>query len=321
MRPSRVPVTLSPRAQARIRRCAGACGPSTSGRPFCVAGRSRARRSQGPSSVTTSTGRNLYRGRRRTGCWPSCAGMLRESCVCLWRYRRRRRSPSWRGTLCAEPEPRLRRRGRLCVTASSGFWVRVWRVRSGLRSRPGHEEAIRIFASNLTELLLAPPLGNRTVLAIDPGFRTGCKVTVLDPQGKLLHHETVQPHQSKGARAQAGAAIRSMVASFGVEAVAVGNGTAGRETETFVRELALGREVTVVMVNESGASIYSASEVAGEELPDQDVTVRGSVSIGRRLQEPLAELVKIDPKSIGVGQYQHDVDQAALRRSLDDVVG
>lgn len=183
------------------------------------------------------------------------------------------------------------------------------------------EEAIRIFASNLTELLLAPPLGNRTVLAIDPGFRTGCKVTVLDPQGKLLHHETVQPHQSKGARAQAGAAIRSMVASFGVEAVAVGNGTAGRETETFVRELALGREVTVVMVNESGASIYSASEVAREELPDQDVTVRGSVSIGRRLQDPLAELVKIDPKSIGVGQYQHDVDQAALRRSLDDVVG
>ncbi|MHB0979232.1 MAG: Tex family protein [Thermoleophilia bacterium] len=192
-------------------------------------------------------------------------------------------------------------------------------ARAELKAR-ADEEAIRIFAANLAELLLAPPLGGRTVLAIDPGFRTGCKVTVLDPQGKLLHHETVQPHQSKGARTQAGEAIRGMVARFGVESVAVGNGTAGRETETFVQELDLGRDVVVVMVNESGASIYSASEVAREELPDQDVTVRGSVSIGRRLQDPLAELVKIDPKSIGVGQYQHDVDQAALRRSLDDVV-
>jgi len=192
-------------------------------------------------------------------------------------------------------------------------------TRAELKAR-ADEEAIRIFASNLTELLLAPPLGGRTVLAIDPGFRTGCKVTVLDPQGKLLHNETVQPHQSKGTRAQAGESIRELVARFGVEAVAVGNGTAGRETETFVRELDLGRDVLVVMVNESGASIYSASEVAREELPEQDLTVRGSVSIGRRLQDPLAELVKIDPKSIGVGQYQHDVDQAALRRSLDDVV-
>jgi len=192
-------------------------------------------------------------------------------------------------------------------------------ARAELKER-ADEEAIRIFAANLAELLLSPPLGNRTVLAVDPGFRTGCKVTVLDPQGKLMHHETVQPHQSKGAREQAGLAIRGLVARFGVEAVAVGNGTAGRETETFVRELDLGRDVMVVMVNESGASIYSASEVARAELPDQDVTVRGSVSIGRRLQDPLAELVKIDPKSIGVGQYQHDVDQAALRRSLDDVV-
>ncbi|MHB8869153.1 MAG: Tex family protein [Thermoleophilia bacterium] len=192
-------------------------------------------------------------------------------------------------------------------------------TRAELKER-ADEEAIRVFASNLAELLLSPPLGNRTVLAVDPGFRTGCKVTVLDPQGRLLHHETVQPHQSKGAREQAGLAIRGLVARFGVEAVAVGNGTAGRETETFVRELDLGRDVMVVMVNESGASIYSASEVARAELPDQDVTVRGSVSIGRRLQDPLAELVKIDPKSIGVGQYQHDVDQAALRRSLDDVV-
>ena len=192
-------------------------------------------------------------------------------------------------------------------------------TRAELKAR-ADEEAIRVFASNLAELLLAPPLGGRTVLAIDPGFRTGCKVTVLDPQGKLLHNETVQPHQSKGARAQAGDTIRTLVARFGVEAVAIGNGTAGRETETFVRGLDLGRDVMVVMVNESGASIYSASEVAREELPDHDLTVRGSVSIGRRLQDPLAELVKIDPKSIGVGQYQHDVDQAALRRSLDDVV-
>ncbi|MHB9149673.1 MAG: Tex family protein [Thermoleophilia bacterium] len=192
-------------------------------------------------------------------------------------------------------------------------------TRAELKTR-ADEDAIRIFASNLAELLLAPPLGGRTVLAVDPGFRTGCKVTVLDPQGKLLHNETVQPHQSKGARAQAGESIRALVSRFGVEAVAIGNGTAGRETETFVRELQLGGDIMVVMVNESGASIYSASEVAREELPDHDLTVRGSVSIGRRLQDPLAELVKIDPKSIGVGQYQHDVDQAALRQSLDDVV-
>ncbi len=193
-------------------------------------------------------------------------------------------------------------------------------ARAELKAR-ADEEAIRVFASNLAELLLAPPLGGKTVLAIDPGFRTGCKVTVLDPQGKLMHYDNVQPHQSKGARAQAGETIRGLVSRFGVEAVAVGNGTAGRETETFVLELGLGRDVVVVMVNESGASIYSASEVAREELPDHDITVRGSVSIGRRLQDPLAELVKIDPKSIGVGQYQHDVDQTALRRSLDDVVG
>ncbi|MBU2602862.1 MAG: RNA-binding transcriptional accessory protein [Actinobacteria bacterium] len=193
-------------------------------------------------------------------------------------------------------------------------------ARAELKAR-ADEEAIRVFASNLAELLLAPPLGGKTVLAIDPGFRTGCKVTVLDPQGKLLHHDNVQPHQSKGARTQAGETVRGLVSRFGVEAVAVGNGTAGRETEAFVLDLGLGRDVVVVMVNESGASIYSASEVAREELPDHDITVRGSVSIGRRLQDPLAELVKIDPKSIGVGQYQHDVDQAALRRSLDDVVG
>ncbi len=158
------------------------------------------------------------------------------------------------------------------------------------------------------------------MLAIDPGFRTGCKTVVLDAQGRLLHNETIQPHQSERLRSEAGARVAALVADFAVEAVAIGNGTAGRETEAFVRGLGLPSTVPVVMVNESGASMYSASEVARAELPDQDVTVRGAVSIGRRLQDPLAELVKIDPKSIGVGQYQHDVDQARLRHSLDDVV-
>jgi uncharacterized protein len=192
-------------------------------------------------------------------------------------------------------------------------------ARAALKAR-ADEEAIGVFAQNLRELLLSPPLGQRVILAIDPGFRTGCKVVVLDPQGKLLHNETVQPHQSERARREAGERIRGLVTGYQVEAVAVGNGTAGRETEAFIRELDLSADVALVMVNESGASIYSASEVAREELPDQDVTVRGAVSIGRRLADPLAELVKIDPKSIGVGQYQHDVDQQALRAGLDDVV-
>jgi uncharacterized protein len=192
-------------------------------------------------------------------------------------------------------------------------------ARAALKAR-ADAEAIGVFAQNLRELLLSPPLGQRVILAIDPGFRTGCKVVVLDPQGKLLHNETVQPHQSERARREAGERIGGLVTRYGVEAVAVGNGTAGRETEAFIRELDLPAEVTLVMVNESGASIYSASEVAREELPDQDVTVRGAVSIGRRLADPLAELVKIDAKSIGVGQYQHDVDQVALRAGLDDVV-
>lgn len=192
-------------------------------------------------------------------------------------------------------------------------------ARAALKAR-ADEEAIGVFAQNLKELLLSPPLGQRVILAIDPGFRTGCKVVVLDPQGKLLHNETVQPHQSERARREAGERTRGLVTRYGVEAVAVGNGTAGRETEVFIRELDLPAEVALVMVNESGASIYSASEVAREELPDQDVTVRGAVSIGRRLADPLAELVKIDAKSIGVGQYQHDVDQVALRAGLDDVV-
>ena len=182
------------------------------------------------------------------------------------------------------------------------------------------EEAIKVFAENLRQLLLAPPLGQKNVLAIDPGFRTGCKVVCLDRQGKLLHHETIYPLQSESAAIEAGSKIREICERFGIEAIAVGNGTGGRETEAFIRSLNLSKEIQLVMVNESGASVYSASEAAREEFPDQDVTVRGAVSIGRRLMDPLAELVKIDPKSIGVGQYQHDVDQGALKNSLDDIV-
>jgi uncharacterized protein len=182
------------------------------------------------------------------------------------------------------------------------------------------EEAIRVFVENLRQLLLASPLGQKNVLAIDPGFRTGCKVVCLGRQGKLLHTETIYPLQSDKGAADAGLKILEMCKRFHIEAIAVGNGTAGRETETFIRGLDLSKSIQVVMVNESGASVYSASEVAREEFPDQDVTLRGAVSIGRRLMDPLAELVKIDPKSIGVGQYQHDVDQGALKGSLDDVV-
>jgi uncharacterized protein len=180
-------------------------------------------------------------------------------------------------------------------------------------------EAIRVFAENLRELLLASPLGSKNVLAIDPGFRTGCKVVVLDRQGKLLHNDVIYPTASStGEIREAAEAVLSMVKKYQIEAIAIGNGTASRETEAFVKLLKL--NLPIVMVNESGASIYSASEVAREEFPNHDVTVRGAVSIGRRLMDPLAELVKLDPKSIGVGQYQHDVDQTALKRSLDDVV-
>lgn len=186
--------------------------------------------------------------------------------------------------------------------------------------RRADEQAIRVFAENLRELLLAPPLGQRRVLALDPGFRTGCKLVCLDAQGHLLQHSVIYPHTGDRQRAEASRIVRELCERFAIEAIAIGNGTAGRETETFIRDLQLPATPQVVMVNESGASIYSASEVARDEFPDVDLTVRSAVSIGRRLQDPLGELVKLDPKSIGVGQYQHDVDQAALKRSLDDVV-
>lgn len=180
------------------------------------------------------------------------------------------------------------------------------------------DQAIVVFVTNLRELLLSAPLGQKRVMAIDPGFRTGCKVVCLDSQGKLLDHDVIFPHD-KG-RSRAMQMVSDLVKKYKIEAVAIGNGTAGRETEVFVKEIGLPPGVEVVMVDESGASIYSASDIAREEFPDHDITVRGSVSIGRRLMDPLAELVKIDPKSIGVGQYQHDVDQTLLRNALDDVV-
>lgn len=185
--------------------------------------------------------------------------------------------------------------------------------------RSADDEAIRVFADNLRQLLLAPPLGSRRIMAIDPGFRTGCKVVCLDAQGTLLHSETVYPHAPRGEYARSGARLATLAGQYGIEAVAIGNGTAGRETEELVRSLPLDG-VAVFLVSEDGASVYSASSVAREEFPDHDVTVRGAVSIGRRLSDPLAELVKIDPKAIGVGQYQHDVDQAALKSALDRTV-
>ncbi len=188
-----------------------------------------------------------------------------------------------------------------------------------LTKQKADEEAIEVFAANLRQLLMASPLGQKNVLALDPGYRTGSKVVCLNAQGKLMHHSVIHITHSEGEREQAAQAITKLCQMFNIECIAVGNGTASRETEAFARSLKL-PDVQVVMVNESGASIYSASDVARAEFPDHDVTVRGSVSIGRRLQDPLAELVKIDPKSIGVGQYQHDVDQNKLKHMLDDVV-
>ncbi|MFO7826223.1 MAG: Tex family protein [Cyclobacterium sp.] len=182
------------------------------------------------------------------------------------------------------------------------------------------EAAIKVFTENLRQLLLASPLGEKSVMAIDPGFRTGCKLVCLGPQGQLLQNETIYPNEPQKKTHESGALVKYLVERHGIEAIAIGNGTASRETELFIKNIGLAPEVLVVMVNESGASIYSASEVAREEFPDHDLTVRGAVSIGRRLMDPLAELVKIDAKSIGVGQYQHDVDQTALKNSLDDTV-
>ena len=181
-------------------------------------------------------------------------------------------------------------------------------------------ESIRIFGENLRQLLLAPPVGQKRVLAIDPGFRTGCKVVCLDEQGNLLHNEAIFPHPPASEKIKAIQAVSGMVQKYGIEVIAIGNGTASRETEEFIKRVPLPKGLRVFTVSEDGASIYSASEVAREEFPDYDVTVRGAVSIGRRLMDPLAELVKIDPKSLGVGQYQHDVDQALLKEKLDNTV-
>ena len=182
------------------------------------------------------------------------------------------------------------------------------------------EEAIRVFAQNLRQLLLAPPLGQKRVLGIDPGFRTGCKVVCLDAQGALLHNETIYPHPPKSEKVAAARKLQKLVEQYNIEAIAIGNGTASRETEQFVTSQRYDHEIKVFVVSEDGASIYSASKTARDEFPDYDVTVRGAVSIGRRLMDPLAELVKIDAKSIGVGQYQHDVDQAKLKAALDQTV-
>ena len=182
------------------------------------------------------------------------------------------------------------------------------------------EKAISIFSENLTQLLLVPPLGEKRILAIDPGYRTGCKVVCLDEKGDLLHNETIYPHAPQKETAIAMKKIRSMVEAYHIEAISIGNGTASRETEFFIKKIAFDRPLQVFVVSEAGASIYSASKIARDEFPDYDITVRGAVSIGRRLSDPLAELVKIDPKSIGVGQYQHDVDQTLLKEELDSTV-
>lgn len=188
---------------------------------------------------------------------------------------------------------------------------------AALSKEQADDEAIRVFAENLRQLLLSAPLGQKRVMGVDPGFRTGCKVVCLDNQGSLLHHEAIYPHPPHNKQAQAADAVKKMVERYGIEAIAIGNGTASRETSDFIKRLNFGHKVQTFVVSEDGASVYSASKTARDEFPDEDVTVRGAVSIGRRLMDPLAELVKIDPKSIGVGQYQHDVDQTKLKKSLD----
>jgi len=189
-----------------------------------------------------------------------------------------------------------------------------------LSKEKADDEAIRVFANNLRQLLMASPLGGKRILAIDPGYRTGCKLICIDAHGNLLHNGTIFPHKPQSETKMAAHKVTSLVQMYKIEAIAIGNGTAGRETEHFIKRLHFDRELQVFVVNEAGASVYSASKVAREEFPQYDVTVRGAVSIGRRLMDPLAELVKIDPKSIGVGQYQHDVDQGKLKKKLDEVV-
>ena len=191
---------------------------------------------------------------------------------------------------------------------------------ANLSKEKADAEAINVFTENLKQLLLAPPLGQKRTLAIDPGYRTGCKVVCLDEQGNLLHNENIYPHKPQEQRKMAAKKVTSMVEMYQIDAIAIGNGTASRETEAFIKKLRYNREIRVYVVSEDGASVYSASSVARQEFPQYDVTVRGAISIGRRLMDPLAELVKIDPKSIGVGQYQHDVDQKQLKSSLDSVV-
>lgn len=215
--------------------------------------------------------------------------------------------------------------GRLVSEAVTDSYKRLLRpsieteFATGSRAK-AEEEAIRVFAANLKQLLLSPPLGQKRVLGIDPGFRTGCKVVCLDNQGTLLHNEAIFPHAPRNEYAQAQRKLAQLVEQYNIEAIAIGNGTASRETERLVKSISFDREVQAFVVSEDGASVYSASKIARDEFPDYDVTVRGAVSIGRRLMDPLAELVKIDPKSIGVGQYQHDVDQTKLKKSLDGVV-
>lgn len=215
--------------------------------------------------------------------------------------------------------------GRLISEAVADSYKRLLRpsieteFAAGSRAK-AEEEAIRVFAANLKQLLLSPPLGQKRVLGIDPGFRTGCKVVCLDNQGTLLHNEAIFPHAPRNEYAQAQRKLAQLVEQYNIEAIAIGNGTASRETERLVKSISFDREVQAFVVSEDGASVYSASKIARDEFPDYDVTVRGAVSIGRRLMDPLAELVKIDPKSIGVGQYQHDVDQTKLKKSLDGVV-
>jgi uncharacterized protein len=191
---------------------------------------------------------------------------------------------------------------------------------AALSKEKADKQAIKVFAENLRQLLLAPPLGQKRVLGIDPGFRTGCKVVCLDAQGNLLHNETIYPHPPQHESGKAGAKITSLVSAYAIDAIAIGNGTAGRETEQFIANLQYDHKIQVFVVSEDGASVYSASKIARDEFPDYDVTVRGAISIGRRLTDPLAELVKIEPKSIGVGQYQHDVNQTELKNSLDQTV-